>query len=95
MAAGPISFEGTLMSGPDIDIIALAGLSLSSEEEDRLWNVTNPRDLLVARTSCEETPLYETDDAPGLSDSYFQYDHADSDVLAAELREAILAILHR
>jgi hypothetical protein len=43
VSADPLSFGGTLIDGPDISVIELAGLELSSEEEDRLWAVTFPR----------------------------------------------------
>jgi hypothetical protein len=93
--SGPFVFTGTLMDGPDIDLIEISGLTLSDDELDALWGETTPRGLLMECPSCGERLIDEIDDAPGLSDSYFEYECADRETLADELRAAIFAALGR
>ena len=39
-------FEGSYMDGPDVDLVDWAGLTLTDEESDALWNDTNPEALI-------------------------------------------------
>ena len=86
------AFRGTLMEGPEIDLIALAGLTLTNVQE-KLWDHTNQRELLSECLSCEEILVEKSDKVPGLSDSYFEYRCDDRAQLVKELREAIEARL--
>lgn len=87
------TFRGTLMEGPEINLVELAGLKLTEDQENQLWDVVSRRDLLLSCDCCEEMLLEESDAIPGLSDSYFQYRCTSRQQLAEELREAIGAVL--
>lgn len=86
------TFTGTLMDGPDIDIIELSGLSLTDEETDKLWSKTNARTLLLECPALEEIKLDETD-APLYSDVYYRYEAPSKEKLQEELKAAIKAIV--
>ncbi len=97
-------FQGTLMDGPSINLVAFAGLELTAEEREQLWQNTNPRDLLL---ECECVDEIEDDDGeyddedddagdqPGQSDRYYTYEVPSKEHLAAELKQVILGKIKR
>lgn len=70
---GDYSFTGRLIDGPDIDLEALAGLTLTDDESDRIWGRISRRSLLIECLDCEEIELEEIEGGPGLSDSIYEY----------------------
>lgn len=88
-----LTFSGRLIEGPNLDLLEIAGLSLSEEDEEYLWGRVSRRDLLLS-TSCEETLVNQIDDAPGLADYYYEYT-AHRSTLRDELRAAIALVLAR
>jgi hypothetical protein len=89
----PISFEGTLIEGPNVNLLELAGVKLDEATEQRLWDNINARDLLLLCPSCEEILLEEVDEFPGMSDSFFEYQCGDRAQLAIELAASIRSVL--
>ena len=90
-----MKFGGTLIEGPDLDLLEFSGLELSEDDEERLWGDTNPRDLLMECPSVEEVELEEIDDQPGLSDSEYEYVVRDEEKFRKELRAVIQKRLKR
>jgi hypothetical protein len=86
-------FEGSLMEGPRLDLLELAGLELTDSERDDIWGETNPRDLLLKCPSVYEMEDYTIDEMPGYSDIYYKYEAPSKEVLVLELRKAILKII--
>ena len=86
-------FTGTLMEGPEIDLIELSGLKITEEQEQQIWDQINSRDLLMSCPCVDEIEEESIDDAPGLSDTYFSYTAESKEQLGQELKEAILGIL--
>lgn len=84
--------EGSLMDGPDLDLIDLSGLSLTDDEVDRLWNDVSPRELLIEHLECEEVEIEEIDHAPGFTDRYVQYHCGGRSDFVMRLRETILEL---
>lgn len=81
------------MDGPDIDVIAISGLSLTETEKERLWAETSPLELLRDCPSVEESEVGEVDEMPGQSDVFYEFHVRSKQVLESELRCAILARL--
>lgn len=90
---GPVFFRGTLVDGPRVDLVALAGDHLSEAQEEELWGETSRRALLLACHCCEEVAVEEIDEAPSHSDTYFEYSADDRAELAAELRAVMERVL--
>jgi hypothetical protein len=86
-------FTGSLIDGPHIDLVGLAGIQLSDDEHDRLWDDTSPRDLLVDILDCEEIELYEIDDMPGRSDRFFEYRCGPREEFIEKLRKELAEIV--
>lgn len=86
-----LEFTGTLMDGPEVDLVGLSGLILSDEKVDELWAAISPRDLLLEASSVEELEVDEIDGVPGMTDRYFQYICEDKEDLSNELRALILS----
>ena len=81
-------FYGTLIDGPGIDLLELAGLDLSDEDHDRLWNDLSPRALLA---ECECVEEFEEGDDDGFpSDVWYSYEATSKERLSDELRTVIL-----
>ena len=89
----PLSFTGTQVDGPDVDLVELSGLELSEDEQARLWYHVNARDLLRENPHCEEILLEDFEGGPGQSDAYFEYECDDRAAFAAALRASILRII--
>ena len=89
------TFTGSLVDGPGIDLLELAGLDLTDEEHDRIWNAISPRDLLVEELSevCEEIELSEFEGGPGQSDTFYEYHCANKTAFVAQLRRVLRALL--
>jgi hypothetical protein len=86
-------FKGTLIEGPEIDLIELSGLNLSDEQTDKLWEQTTPQSLLTDDLGCEEIEVEGQDDIPGMSDSIYQYHCVEREAFILRLRTAILNYL--
>lgn len=84
------TFSGTLISGPDVDLVALSGLQLSDADEERLWESITRRRLLLDYLLCEEIKLDEIEGGPGNSDSLFEYRCGEKEAFVSKLRNAIL-----
>ena len=81
---------GTLIEGPEIDLIELSGLELTEEEQQRIWDEITPRRILVEDLLCEEIEIEEFDDAPGLSDSVYEYRCGPREQFIERLRKVLL-----
>lgn len=81
---------GTLLEGPDVDLIELSGLNLSDEEQDRIWDEISPRNLLVDCLNCEEIEVDEFEGGPGMSDSTYEYRCGSRDSFVKRLSEILL-----
>jgi hypothetical protein len=88
-------FTGTLIEGPDIDLVALSGLELSEEDMDRIWDEISPQGLLVDVLNVEEIEAGEIDSIPGMSDSYYEYRCGPKTEFIAKLRSALLQLLEK
>ena len=86
-------FQGTLVGGLDIDIFALTGLDLSYDDIERITDQISRRDLIVVALDVEEIELYEVDDSPMHSDTYYEYRCGDYDEFVNKLREWIVKFL--
>jgi hypothetical protein len=87
----PYVFFGSLVDGPNIDLIKTAGLNLSDRDWDQLWGNINPRDLLLECACIEETDVDESDNFPGQSDAFYRYEATSLEKLKSELKESIEA----
>lgn len=88
-----VVFRGTLIEGPGVDLIRLAGLNPSDSSEEAIWNQISRRSLLVDVLGCEEIEIESVDEIPGLSDSLFEYRCGPSSVFIPKLRQALLDYL--
>jgi len=95
LALEEMTFSGSLMDGPDLDLVAFAGLELTDEESDRLVDETNMRDLLCECESVQEVEKYEVDEITGMSDVYYEYCVSFPEGLRGELRTLILERIGR
>jgi hypothetical protein len=86
-------FQGTLVGGLDIDIFALTGLDLSYDDIERITDQISRRDLIVNVLDVEEIELYEVDDSPMHSDTYYEYRCGDYDEFVNKLSEWIVKFL--
>jgi hypothetical protein len=84
-----LRFRGTLIDGPDIDVIKMSGLELTGDEEEKLWSRTTPRQLVNECISCDEMEIERLDDGPGRSDSIYEYVVDDKAKFVVELQGAI------
>ena len=67
---------------------------ITDSEYDRIIGFTTARDIIVNLSClCEEIELYETDDIPGLSDSYYEYLCGDYDEFVKQLRAFMIQLL--
>jgi hypothetical protein len=83
-------FYGTLIEGPDVDLIDLSGLDLTAEEQERVWSEVSPRTLLVEELDCEEIELDEFEGGPGMSDSRYEYRCGPRHAFIARLAAVLL-----
>ena len=90
MAREDFTFTGSLISGPDVDLLELAGLELTDEEQERLWDQTTPRRVLVDHLLVEEFEIRATEGGPGNSDSLYEYRCGDKDAFLNRLRAVLL-----
>ena len=86
-------FQGTQVGGLDIDIFALTGLDLSYDDIERITDQISRRDLIVIALDVEEIELYEVDDSPMHSDTYYEYRCGDYDEFVNKLSEWIVKFL--
>ena len=77
----------------DIDIFALTGLDLSYDDIERITDQISRRDLIVVALDVEEIELYEVDDSPMHSDTYYEYRCGDYDEFVNKLSEWIVKFL--
>jgi len=90
MSDEDFTFTGSLISGPDVDLVELAGLQLTDEEQERLWDQTTPRRVLVDYLLVEEFEIRAIEGGPGNSDSFYEYRCGDKDAFLKRLREVLL-----
>jgi hypothetical protein len=86
-------FQGSQVGGLDIDIYALSGLNLTLEDIERITDEISSRDLIVNALDVEEIELYEIDDSPMHSDTYYEYRCGDYDDFIKRLRAWIVLFL--
>ena len=86
-------FQGSQVGGLDIDIYALTGLDLSYDDIERITDEISTRDLIVNVLDVEEIELYEIDDSPMHSDTYYEYRCGDYDEFVNKLRAWIVKFL--
>jgi hypothetical protein len=92
------TFTGTLIEGPDVDLVKLSGLRLTDAEEEMLWDEIDRRHFLIDNDLCEEIELEgeeDESDIPGMSDSVYEYRCGAKNEFVARLRSAILKELDR
>ncbi len=85
-------FRGSLIDGLEVDLLELSGLELTYSDVDKIWGDINCRDLL-AELDCVEIELCETDEIPGQSDSYYEYQCGDKGQFIKKLRAWIIKFL--
>lgn len=85
----PFVFSGSLVDGPSIDLIKIAGLDLNDQDCDRLWNTISPIELLDECDCVDKLVVGENDEFPGQSDQFYQYEATSLDRLKSELRSVI------
>ena len=95
MSQEKVIFEGSLMDGVNEDLPTWCGLSLTDEDDEKIWEETNPIDLLMR---CPSINYYEKGgpDTPRFSDTYYKFvvDGSEEEMnLKAELKEEILSII--
>ena len=91
-----LEFKGTLIEGPEVNLLELSGLELTRLDEIKIWeqdDSINERDLLIWHLDCEEFELYEIDDSPMHSDVYVKYYCGDFDEFLNKLRSWIIDYL--
>ena len=97
MSEEKIIFEGSLMDGVNEHLPSWCGLSLSDEEEDKIWMNTNSLDLIM---NCPSIDYYEEEvpDIPLYSDTYYKFVVSSSKQLMNlkdELKKEILFIIQK
>ena len=91
-----LEFKGTLIEGPEVNLLELSGLELTWSDYIKIWEKNdsiNERDLLIWHLDCEEFELYEIDESPMHSDVYYEYYCGDFDEFISKLRTWILDYL--
>ena len=83
------------MDGVNEDLPTWCGLSLADEDDEKIWEETNPIDLLMR---CPSINYYEEEghDIPRFSDTYYKFvvDSPEEEMnLKVELKEEILSII--
>ena len=86
-------FRGSLINGLEIDLLKLSGIELTLSDVDKIWGDTNERVVVTEELDCEEIDLYESDDMPGQSDSYYEYRCNDKREFVRKLRAWIIKLL--
>ncbi|HIC23927.1 MAG TPA: hypothetical protein EYO84_10900, partial [Planctomycetes bacterium] len=87
----PLVFSGSLMNGPDIDLLRFAGIRFwlfSDEQHDALWSDTSELGLLEECWSVDRDSL-GTNEIPLYSDEYFEFTVSSPIRFQAELRNII------
>lgn len=92
---GVRGFRASLMSGPDIDLFALAGFAARDDVESAVWEETNWKGLVEDCFSATLIEVGDCDEAPGQSDVFYEVRIDDELAFAAELRALMLAFLER
>ena len=97
MSEEKIIFEGSLMDGVNEHLPSWCGLSLSDEEEDKIWMNTSSIDLIM---NCPSIDYYEEEgpDIPLYSDTYYKFVVSSSKQLMNlkdELKKEILSIIQK
>ncbi|MCA8976287.1 MAG: hypothetical protein KDC98_16330 [Planctomycetes bacterium] len=84
------AFDASLMDGPSVDLLEVAGLPYSDELSDAVWANHNWQSLLdeCRGVLCEE--VGEQDDIPGMSDAFYSVGIDDSHDFARDLRECMV-----
>ena len=91
-----LEFKGTLIEGPEVNLLELSGLELTWSDYIKIWEKNdsiNERDLLISHLDCEEFELNVIDDSPMHSDVYVEYCCGDFDEFISKLRTWILNYL--
>ena len=86
-------FHGSLTDGPEFNLLQFAGLDLTDEEHDRLWDRTNPRDFLLQALDIDEIVLDDFEGGPGQSDVFYEYRYASEEDFVRDLRKALFRYL--
>ena len=92
-----LEFKGTLVEGPEVNLLELSGLELTWLDYKKIWeqdDSINQRDLLIWHLDCEEFELYEIDDSPMHSDVYYEYHCGEFDEFIKNLRDWITKLLN-
>ena len=95
MSKEKVIFEGSLMDGVNEDLPTWCGLTLTDEDDEKIWEETNSIDLLMR---CPSINYYEEEgpDIPRFSDTYYKFvvDSPKEEMnLKEELKEEILSII--
>ncbi len=90
---GEFVFRGSLINGLEIDLLKLSGIELTLSDVDKIWGDTNERVVVTEELDCEEIDLYESDDMPGQSDSYYEYRCNNKGEFVRKLRAWIIKLL--
>ena len=95
MSQEKVIFEGSLMDGVNEDLPTWCGLTLTDEDDEKIWEETNSIDLLMR---CPSINYYEEEgpDIPRFSDTYYKFivdSPEEEENLKVELKEEILSII--
>jgi len=85
-------FSGSYMNGLGIDLVKWAGMTLSDEQNNKLWGNINETDLLeICDNVVIDVEEYdeEDDDTPTMSNTYYTVYSEDVEALKIELRQVI------
>ena len=90
-----VIFTGSAMDGVMEDLFSWCGLSLTDEDQDKVWEEINSIDLLMR---CPSIDYYEEEgpDIPRSSDTFYKfvvYSPEEEENLKDELKEEILSII--
>ena len=88
-------FSASLMNGPSVDLLEIAGYEWTPELNDAVWGEYNWKSLLEECSSIEIIEVEEHDEIPGMSDKYFWVAVDDEEKFKEELRGMISSIIKK
>ncbi len=84
------TFDASLMDGPSVDLLGVAGFSGNEEVADAVWASHNWRSLVEACNGVSCEVVDEHDAMPGMSDSLYRVAIEEPRAFARELRERMV-----
>jgi hypothetical protein len=90
--ADEVVFRGTLMGGPEVDLIGFSGLQLGNRAIQAIWDQVTPARLLVDVLGCEEVEAESPDGEQGMFDAVYEYRCGAREAFLTALRAALLKL---